>query len=113
MPGAAISQGRVRFRGGAALVAFDDLFLDDVARHFVVELDQHPGIRHRDVSAVLRVEGQVVGTLGRLLLVPVFAVLAIYYGRSVEADAPIEALRWWALGGWALGWCEGYARSAR
>ncbi len=37
-------------------------------------------------------------TLGRLLLVPVFAVLAIYYGRSVEAGAPVEALRWWALG---------------
>jgi CDP-diacylglycerol--glycerol-3-phosphate 3-phosphatidyltransferase len=37
-------------------------------------------------------------TLGRLFLVPVFAVLAIYYGRSVAGGEPVEALRWWALG---------------
>jgi cardiolipin synthase (CMP-forming) len=37
-------------------------------------------------------------TLVRLFLVPVFAVLAIYYGRSVSAGAPVEALRLWALG---------------
>lgn len=36
-------------------------------------------------------------TLGRLLLVPVFAVLAIYYGRSVAAGSPQEWLRWSAL----------------
>ena len=32
-------------------------------------------------------------TLGRLLLVPVFAVLAIYYGQSVAEHAPEEWLR--------------------
>lgn len=37
-------------------------------------------------------------TLGRLLLVPVFAVFAIYYGESVQAGAPVEWLRWTALG---------------
>lgn len=36
-------------------------------------------------------------TLARLLLVPVFAVLAIYYGHSVEAGNPEEWLRWTAL----------------
>ena len=36
-------------------------------------------------------------TLARLLLVPVFAVLAIYYGHSVAAHAPREWLRWSAL----------------
>jgi len=36
-------------------------------------------------------------TLSRLLLVPVFAVLAIYYGHSVADGAPLEWLRWWAL----------------
>ena len=36
-------------------------------------------------------------TLSRLLLVPVFAVLAIYYGHSVADKAPVEWLRWWAL----------------
>jgi len=36
-------------------------------------------------------------TVGRLLLVPVFAVLAIQYGRTVEAGSPHEPLRWWAL----------------
>jgi len=36
-------------------------------------------------------------TVGRLLLVPVFAVLAIHYGRTVETGSPHEPLRWWAL----------------
>lgn len=36
-------------------------------------------------------------TLSRLLLVPVFAVLAIYYGHSVAAGAPVEWLRWAAI----------------
>ena len=36
-------------------------------------------------------------TLSRLLLVPVFAVLAIYYGHSVADDSPHEWLRWGAL----------------
>jgi CDP-diacylglycerol--glycerol-3-phosphate 3-phosphatidyltransferase len=37
-------------------------------------------------------------TITRILMVPVFAVLAVAYGRSVAAGAPQEALRWWALG---------------
>lgn len=37
-------------------------------------------------------------TICRILLVPVFAVLAIYYGISVEAQQPEEWLRWSALG---------------
>ena len=37
-------------------------------------------------------------TLVRLFLVPVFAVLAIYYGLSVEEGHPKEWLRWSALG---------------
>jgi CDP-diacylglycerol--glycerol-3-phosphate 3-phosphatidyltransferase len=36
-------------------------------------------------------------TLGRIFLVPVFAVLAIYYGISIEAGHPEEWLRWSAL----------------
>ena len=36
-------------------------------------------------------------TLSRILLVPVFAVLAIYYGISVARDEPQEWLRWSAL----------------
>jgi CDP-diacylglycerol--glycerol-3-phosphate 3-phosphatidyltransferase len=36
-------------------------------------------------------------TLGRLLLVPVFAVLAVYYGQSVAAGEPVEAFRWAAV----------------
>jgi CDP-diacylglycerol--glycerol-3-phosphate 3-phosphatidyltransferase len=36
-------------------------------------------------------------TLTRLLLVPVFAVLAIYYGRSIAAGQPVEWLRIAAL----------------
>jgi CDP-diacylglycerol--glycerol-3-phosphate 3-phosphatidyltransferase len=37
-------------------------------------------------------------TIGRILLVPVFALLAVAYGNSVHAGAPVEGLRWWALG---------------
>ncbi|MGB6220575.1 CDP-diacylglycerol--glycerol-3-phosphate 3-phosphatidyltransferase [Haloferula sp.] len=37
-------------------------------------------------------------TVARILLVPVFAVLAIYYGKSIEEGHPKEWLRWWALG---------------
>jgi len=36
-------------------------------------------------------------TIGRILLVPAFAVLAIVYGRSVMDGAPAEAWRWAAL----------------
>ena len=36
-------------------------------------------------------------TLTRLLLVPVFAVFAIYYGNSIEAGEPVEWFRWTAL----------------
>lgn len=31
-------------------------------------------------------------------MVPVFAMLAVAYGRSVEQGRPDEPLRWWALG---------------
>jgi CDP-diacylglycerol--glycerol-3-phosphate 3-phosphatidyltransferase/cardiolipin synthase len=37
-------------------------------------------------------------TITRILMVPVFAVLALAYGQSVKSGAPNEALRWWALG---------------
>ena len=37
-------------------------------------------------------------TLTRLLLVPVFAVFAIYYGNSIAAGKPVEWFRWTALG---------------
>lgn len=37
-------------------------------------------------------------TITRILMVPVFAVLALAYGRTVAAGAPDETLRWWALG---------------
>jgi len=36
-------------------------------------------------------------TVGRLCLVPVFAVLAVRYGHTVAAGHPDEALRWAAL----------------
>lgn len=36
-------------------------------------------------------------TVTRILMVPVFAVLALRYGWSVAASQPDEALRWWAL----------------
>lgn len=37
-------------------------------------------------------------TLFRMGLIPVFAVLAFYYGQTVSAGAAVEPLRWWALG---------------
>lgn len=37
-------------------------------------------------------------TVTRILMVPVFAGLALAYGCSVGAGIPDEALRWWALG---------------
>lgn len=36
-------------------------------------------------------------TITRILMVPVFAVLALAYGQSVAAGQPDERLRWWAL----------------
>jgi len=36
-------------------------------------------------------------TLTRLLLVPVFAVFAIYYGNSIASGKPLEWFRWTAL----------------
>lgn len=36
-------------------------------------------------------------TLLRILLVPVFAVLAVYYARSVQDSGGVEAYRWWAV----------------
>lgn len=36
-------------------------------------------------------------TVTRILMVPVFAVLALRYGITVQAGHPHEALRWWAL----------------
>ena len=37
-------------------------------------------------------------TIARICLVPVFAVLAVWYGITVHAEQPDETLRWWALG---------------
>ena len=37
-------------------------------------------------------------TIARICLVPVFAVLAFYYGQTVANGNPVEAIRWWALG---------------
>ena len=37
-------------------------------------------------------------TVTRILMVPVFAVLALAYGITVHAGHPDERLRWWALG---------------
>jgi len=37
-------------------------------------------------------------TITRILMVPVFAALALAYGRTVQAGQPDESLRWWALG---------------
>jgi CDP-diacylglycerol--glycerol-3-phosphate 3-phosphatidyltransferase len=37
-------------------------------------------------------------TITRILMVPVFAVLALAYGKSVASGVPDETLRWWALG---------------
>ena len=37
-------------------------------------------------------------TIARICLVPVFAALAFYYGRTVNSGHAVESLRWWALG---------------
>ncbi len=37
-------------------------------------------------------------TVSRICLVPVYAVLALLYGNSVNTAQPDESLRWWALG---------------
>lgn len=37
-------------------------------------------------------------TLARILLIPVFIGLALYYGKSVELGNPVEAYRWAAVG---------------
>jgi CDP-diacylglycerol--glycerol-3-phosphate 3-phosphatidyltransferase len=37
-------------------------------------------------------------TIGRMMLVPLFAGLAVAYGRSTAAGVPDDRLRWWALG---------------
>jgi len=37
-------------------------------------------------------------TIARICLVPVYVVLAFYYGQTVTSGQPLEALRWWALG---------------
>ncbi len=37
-------------------------------------------------------------TIARICLVPVYVVLAFYYGQTVTSGQPVEALRWWALG---------------
>ena len=36
-------------------------------------------------------------TIGRICLIPVFVMIALYYGRSVAHGAPIEWLRWTAV----------------
>ena len=41
-------------------------------------------------------------TLTRILMIPVFVVLAIYYGRSVLEGKPNEALRWAAIATFVL-----------
>jgi len=43
------------------------------------------------------VTGATYITLLRILLVPVFAVLAVYYARSFEDGVGNEAYRWWAV----------------
>ncbi len=37
-------------------------------------------------------------TITRILMVPVYAVLALAYGHTVKTGHPDESLRWWALG---------------
>ena len=41
-------------------------------------------------------------TVLRILLIPVFVLFAIYYGASVERQAPEEWLRWCAVGAFVL-----------
>lgn len=36
-------------------------------------------------------------TVFRILLIPVFIGLAVYYGESVTAGTPNESLRWWTI----------------
>ncbi|MBX9742944.1 MAG: CDP-alcohol phosphatidyltransferase family protein [Chthoniobacterales bacterium] len=36
-------------------------------------------------------------TIGRIFLIPVFVLLAVYYGESVAAQEPNEILRWSAI----------------
>lgn len=37
-------------------------------------------------------------TLFRFFLAPVFAILTVYYGETVQTDFPDERYRWWAVG---------------
>jgi cardiolipin synthase len=37
-------------------------------------------------------------TIGRICLIPIFVMFALYYGRSVAHGAPIEWYRWVAIG---------------
>lgn len=37
-------------------------------------------------------------TVGRICLVPVYAVFAVLYGQTIRNGSPDESLRWWALG---------------
>src|SRR5690606_1086091 len=54
------------------------------------------GVRHRDdLWCPMTFASKI--TLTRLLLVPVFAVFAIYYGNSIAAGQPVEWFRWTAL----------------
>lgn len=41
-------------------------------------------------------------TIARICLVPVFAVVAFYYGHTVKSGHAMEELRWWALGIYVL-----------
>lgn len=41
-------------------------------------------------------------TIARLILIPVFGVLAVLYGRSIQSGTPIELLRYLALGTFIL-----------
>ena len=36
-------------------------------------------------------------TIARILLIPLFVMMAIYYGRSVQRDEPLEWQRWTAI----------------
>ena len=37
-------------------------------------------------------------TIARILMIPLFVMMAIYYGRSVQRDEPLEWQRWTAIG---------------
>ncbi|MDP3849843.1 MAG: CDP-diacylglycerol--glycerol-3-phosphate 3-phosphatidyltransferase [Luteolibacter sp.] len=45
-------------------------------------------------------------TITRILMVPVFAWLALAYGHSVDSGTPDESLRWWALGVFVTAACS-------